>query len=113
MALSLVLVPLATALPETMSAMIWAFKGGRGGTLSVGALIGEQVVFSTLYPAVFLLTVGFPVGTAIEWSVTVTTLSSLILLPPRIEAQNTCRRPLHGIGALHCLSDSYDPFMKP
>ncbi|GGP20232.1 sodium/calcium exchanger membrane region [Thermocladium modestius] len=79
LALSLVLVPLATALPETMSAMIWAFKGR--GTLSVGALIGEQVVFSTLYPAVFLLTVGFPVGTAIEWSVTVTTLSSLILLP--------------------------------
>lgn len=84
LALSLVLVPLATALPETMSAMIWAFKGGRGGTLSVGALIGEQVVFSTLYPAVFLLTVGFPVGTAIEWSVTVTTLSSLILLPPLV-----------------------------
>ncbi len=79
LALSLVLVPLATALPETMSAMIWAFKGR--GTLSVGALIGEQVIFSTLYPAVFLLTVGFPVGVAIEWSVAATTFSSLMLLP--------------------------------
>ncbi len=79
LALSLVLVPIATALPETMSSMIWAYKGQD--TLAIGALIGEQAIFSTLYPALLLLTVGFNDGAVIEWSVAATVFSSLVMLP--------------------------------
>ena len=79
LALSLILVPIATALPETMSSMIWAYKGQD--TLAIGALIGEQAIFSTLYPALLLLTMGFNDAAAIEWSVAATVFSSLVMIP--------------------------------
>jgi hypothetical protein len=60
--LSIIVIPLATALPETLSSLIWAFRGRD--TLAVGALIGESVMFSTVYPALGILLTGWRLNSA-------------------------------------------------
>lgn len=55
--LSMLLVPAATALPESAAAVIWAYRGE--GSLAASALIGEMVLYSTVYPAAIILTTGW------------------------------------------------------
>ena len=54
MGLSIIVIPTATALPESITAVIWAWRGRD--TAAVAALIGEKVLYSTVYPALALLT---------------------------------------------------------
>jgi cation:H+ antiporter len=48
LALSVVLVPIATALPESIVGLIFIFKGRDDE--GVGAVIGEKALYSTFYP---------------------------------------------------------------
>jgi cation:H+ antiporter len=76
--LALIIVPAATAIPETISALIWAFRGKD--TLAMGALVGEKVLFSTFYPGLGLLMTSWSLDKHAYWSVVATTLISLVLL---------------------------------
>ncbi len=53
MALSIIVIPTATVLPESVTAAIWTLRGRD--TLAVSALVGEKVLYSTIYPALMLL----------------------------------------------------------
>ncbi len=57
-AASSLLVPAATALPEALAALAWARRGL--GTMAASALIGEQVLYATVYPAVGMLAAPWP-----------------------------------------------------
>jgi cation:H+ antiporter len=76
--LSIILIPAATAIPETASAIIWAWRGKD--TLGVGALVGEKVLFATFYPALGLLLTPWTLDVYAYVSVAATTVVSLILL---------------------------------
>jgi len=78
MGLALIIVPAATAIPETISALIWSFRGKD--TLAMGALVGEKVLFSTFYPGVGLLVTSWALDKHAYWSVVGTTIVSLMLL---------------------------------
>jgi len=85
--LALILVPAATAIPETMSALIWGYRGKD--TLSLGSLVGEQVLYSTFYPAMGLFLTPWTLDRHAYFSVLATTVVSFILL-----AQFALRRKL-------------------
>ena len=76
--LSLIIVPIATAIPETASAIIWGY-GGRD-TLSLGSLVGEKILYSTFYPGIGLLTTSWILDDHAYMSVVATTVVSLVLL---------------------------------
>jgi cation:H+ antiporter len=76
--LSIVIIPAATVVPETMSALIWGFKGKD--TLSLGSLVGEKVLFSTLYPAIGLFLTAWVLDANAYLSVLATSLVSLWML---------------------------------
>lgn len=46
---SILIIPIGTIAPETMNSIIWAFKGKID--LAIGAIIGEEMLFATFYPA--------------------------------------------------------------
>ncbi len=50
---ALIVIPAATAIPETASALIWGYRGRD--TLSLGSLVGEKVLYSTFYPGLAML----------------------------------------------------------
>lgn len=77
LALALLIVPAATAIPETATALIWAFKGKD--TLSLGSLVGEKVLYSTFYPALALFLISWSYDIHILMSVIATTVISLML----------------------------------
>ena len=54
MGLSIIVIPTATVLPESITAVIWTWR--ERDTMAVAALIGEKVLYSTVYPALALLT---------------------------------------------------------
>ncbi|MGC9072071.1 MAG: sodium:calcium antiporter [Acidilobus sp.] len=64
------LVPSVTALPETGAAAVWARRGL--GTMAASALVGEQVLYATVYPAVALLVAPWPFTSASITAVIVT-----------------------------------------
>lgn len=77
--LSIIVIPAATAIPETASALIWCFRGKD--TLSIGSLVGEKVLYSTLYPAIGLFLTAWVLDIHAYLSVLATTVvSSLMLL---------------------------------
>ena len=76
--LALIMVPAATAIPETTSALIWAFRGKD--TLSLGSLVGEKILYSTFYPAIGLFLTSWALDIHAYFSVLATTVISLILL---------------------------------
>lgn len=78
MGLALVIVPAATAIPETASALIWGYRGRD--TLSIGALVGEKILYSTFYPGLGLLLTSWVLDNHAYMSVFATTIVSLILL---------------------------------
>lgn len=76
--LALIIVPAATAIPETSSAMIWGYRGKD--TLSLGSLVGEKVLYSTFYPGLGLFLTSWVLDIHAYVSVIATTVISLILL---------------------------------
>jgi len=76
--LALILVPAVTVIPETMSALIWGYRGKD--TLSLGSLVGEQVLYSTFYPAMGLFLTSWALDRHAYFSVLATTVVSFILL---------------------------------
>lgn len=76
--LSLIVIPAATAIPETASALVWGYKGRD--TLSIGSLVGEKILYSTFYPALGLFLTSWNLNLYAVYSVFVTTFISLILL---------------------------------
>ncbi len=78
MGLALVIVPAATAIPETASAIIWGYRGRD--TLSIGSLVGEKILYSTFYPGLGLLVTSWTLDIHAYMSVVATTIISLVLL---------------------------------
>lgn len=78
MGLALIIVPAATAIPETISAIIWGYRGKD--TLALGALVGEKILFSTFYPALGMILTSWTLDVHAYLSVVATTVVSLILL---------------------------------
>lgn len=76
--LALIVVPAATAIPETASALIWGFSGKD--TLSLGSLVGEKILYSTVYPAIGLFFTSWTLNTSAYFSVVATTAVSFVLL---------------------------------
>ena len=65
--LAIIVIPGATAVPETASALIWGFRGRD--TLSIGSLVGEKVLYSTLYPAIGLFVTSWTLDSQVYLSV--------------------------------------------
>jgi cation:H+ antiporter len=76
--LALIIVPAATAIPETVNAIIWGYQGKD--TLSLGSLVGEKILYSTFYPGLGLLLTAWELDDHAVFSVIATTVISLILL---------------------------------
>ncbi len=76
--LALIIIPAATAIPETASALIWSYRGRD--TLSVASLIGEKVLYSTFYPGIGLLVTSWVLDVHAYMSVAGTFIISLLLL---------------------------------
>jgi cation:H+ antiporter len=76
--LALIIIPIATAIPETISALIWGYQGKD--TLSLGSLVGEKILYSTFYPGLGLLLTSWELDIPAYWSIIATTIISLILL---------------------------------
>ena len=78
MGLALIVIPAATAIPETISALIWGYRGKD--TLSVGALVGEKVLYCTIYPALGLFLTSWALDVHARLSVLFTAIVSLMML---------------------------------
>jgi cation:H+ antiporter len=76
--LAIIIIPAATAIPETITALIWGYKGKD--TLSIGSLVGEKILYCTFYPALGLFLTSWVLDIHAVFSVIVTTIISLILL---------------------------------
>jgi cation:H+ antiporter len=76
--LALIIVPAATAIPETTSALIWGYRGKD--TLSLGSLVGEKILYSTFYPGMGLFLTSWVLDRHAYFSVLATTVISFILL---------------------------------
>lgn len=76
--LALIVVPAATAIPETITALIWGYRGKD--TMSIGSLVGEKILYSTFYPALGLFVTSWALDIHAYSSVVATTVISLILL---------------------------------
>jgi len=76
--IALVLIPAATAIPETATALIWGYRGMD--TLSLGSLVGEKILYSTFYPGVGLLFTSWVIDDHAVFSVITTTVVSLVIL---------------------------------
>ncbi|ADY00994.1 sodium/calcium exchanger membrane region [Vulcanisaeta moutnovskia 768-28] len=70
MGLSIIIVPTATVLPESITAVIWTWR--ERDTMAVAALIGEKVLYSTVYPALALV--------ATRWLLSVEALVSVAVV---------------------------------
>lgn len=78
LALALVLIPAATAIPETASDLIWAWNGKDN--LCLGALVGEKVLYSTFYPGIGLLLTSWVLDVYAYFSVLVCFTVSVVLM---------------------------------
>ena len=78
MGLALIVIPAATAIPETVSALIWGYRGKD--TMCIGSLVGEKILYSTFYPGLGLILTSWVLDVHAYMSVVATTVISLILL---------------------------------
>lgn len=78
LAISLIIIPAVTAIPETASALIWGYKGKD--TLSIASLVGEKILYSTFYPAIGILVTSWFFDFHALLSVIATTIVSIVLL---------------------------------
>ena len=74
----MIIIPAATAIPETITAIIWGYRGKD--TLSIGSLVGEKILYATFYPALGLFLTSWVLDINAVFSVVVTTIISLFLL---------------------------------
>ena len=77
LAVSILIIPLATAIPETLSAMVWAFRGKN--SLAIGSVVGEKVLYATFYPGVAMFLVPWNLDIQVYVSVFATTAVSLAM----------------------------------
>ena len=78
MGLAIIVIPAATAIPETLSSLIWAFRGKD--QMSISSLVGEKVLYTTLFPGIALLLIPWVLDVHAYLSVLGTSLVSLLLL---------------------------------
>jgi cation:H+ antiporter len=78
MGLAIIVVPAATAIPETASALIWGFRGKD--TLSIASLVGEKVLYTTLFPGIGLILTAWVLDIHAYLSVLATTLMMLFFI---------------------------------
>jgi cation:H+ antiporter len=78
MGLALVIIPAATAIPETASAIIWSYRGKD--TFSIGSLVGEKILYCSFYPGLALFVTAWHLDIHAYMSVIATTIVSLVLL---------------------------------
>jgi cation:H+ antiporter len=76
--LAMIVIPAATVLPETITALIWGYRGKD--TLSIASLVGEKALYSTFYPALGLFLTSWVLDVHAVFSVIATTVVSLVLL---------------------------------
>jgi cation:H+ antiporter len=76
--LAMIVIPVATALPETVTALIWGCRGKD--TLSIASLVGEKALYATFYPALGLFLTSWVLDIHAVYSVIATTVVSLVLL---------------------------------
>jgi len=67
--LSILIIPIGGIAPETMNSFIWASRGKMN--LAIGALIGEELLFATLYPALGII--------ASQWGITSQGILAIVL----------------------------------
>lgn len=76
--LSIIIIPFATAIPETLTAMIWGYQGKD--TFSLASLVGEKVLYTTLYPGLALLLIPWTINESAVISVITAEVISLIYI---------------------------------
>lgn len=76
--LAIIVIPFATAIPETLTAMIWGYQGKD--TFAVGSLVGEKVLYTTLYPGIALLIIPWIINESAVISVVTAEVISLIYI---------------------------------
>lgn len=76
--LALIIIPAATAMPETITAIVWGYRGKD--TLSIGSLVGEKILYATFYPALGLFLTTWVLDIHAVFSVIATTVISIIIL---------------------------------
>jgi cation:H+ antiporter len=67
--LSILIIPIGGIAPETMNSFIWASRGKMN--LAIGSLIGEELLFATLYPALGII--------ASQWGITSQGILAIVL----------------------------------
>lgn len=76
--LAIIIIPFATAIPETLTAMIWGYQGKD--TFSVASLVGEKVLYTTLYPGIALLIIPWNINESAVISVITAEVISLLYI---------------------------------
>lgn len=76
--LSIIIIPFATVIPETLTAMIWGYQGKD--TFAIASLVGEKVLYTTLYPGIALLMIPWAINESAIISVITAEVISLIYL---------------------------------
>lgn len=76
--LSILIIPFATAIPETLTAMIWGYQGKD--TFAIASLVGEKVLYTTLYPGIALLAIPWAINGSAVISVITAEAISLIYI---------------------------------
>ena len=76
--LSLIIVPVATEMPEKLNSILWVSRGKD--TLAFGNLTGAMVFQGTLLPAFGLQLAGWKPGHDVIWTMAITTAMSLWVL---------------------------------
>jgi len=76
--LAIILIPAATAIPETTNALIWGYRGKD--TMSIGSLVGEKILYATFYPGLGLLLTTWILDVYAYLSVVACVVVSLVLL---------------------------------
>ncbi len=77
-AVSIVIVPSVAALPESLTGLIWAYRGRD--TLAIASIVGEKVLYSTFYPGLAAFTVHVKLELCSLYCILVTVLISLLML---------------------------------
>jgi len=77
-AISIIIVPSVTALPESLTGLIWAYRGRD--TLAIASIVGEEVLHSTFYPGIAMFTTHAELNLYSLYCVVVTVVISLLML---------------------------------
>ena len=98
LAVSSLLVPAVTALPESLASLAWARRGV--GTLAAASLVGEQVLYATVYPAIAILVRPWPL-TALSAAGVVATEAAMAVVALGVRRGRL--GPGHALFGLSCL----------